>query len=103
MPKSFQTNRRIEMKVVKCKPYIRFIPKEVNCDCYYRGQHYKPFAIYEVVDFKWKKELSDYVLPIKEYLYGKLWYVWRYFYMKDLNKIANTINKIRDKLDPIPF
>lgn len=92
------------MKVVKCKPYVRFTSKEMNPNCYaYRGSYYKPFAVYEVLDSKWKMELGDYLVPIKEYLHDKLWYVWQYFYMKDQKKIANAISRLMDKIDPIPF
>ena len=48
------------MKSVKCKPYVRFTPKEMNPNCYaYRGSHYKSFAVYEIIDFKWKLEKRE--------------------------------------------
>lgn len=96
------------MKVIKCKPYTVFTPKEMNPKCYaYRGSAYKSFATYEVKYYKWKKEPNDYVVAVKGYLHdklsNKLWSVRTYCFNKGHRKLANMIDRILDKLDPIPF
>lgn len=96
------------MKVVKCKPYVRFTPKEMNPNCYaYRGSYYKPFAIYEILDRRWKREWKDRITQIKEWYYDNLdnttYKIWMYFYNKGYSRIANKIAKLRIHLDPMPF
>ena len=95
------------MKSVKCKPYVRFTPKEMNPNCYaYRGSHYKSFAVYEIIDFKWKLEWRDRVTLIKEWYYRNIddtmYKVWDYFYFKGWKRTAKIIAKLREKLAPMP-
>lgn len=96
------------MKIINCKPYTVYTPKEYNPDCYaYKGSHYAPFAQYEVSTQKWKMELGDYINQLKEhidaYLGHKLYNAWEYCYRNNHPKLAKAINKIRDVINPIPF